>query len=385
MRILLIHTSYQLKGGEDAVFKLEKDLLSKKHVVETLHFQNKTKISGAIQFLTSIWNLRKNGIVKKKIKSFSPDIIHLHNWHFAIGPLVIRGIKKQGIPLVVTLHNFRLICPSATLFHNKKRYLHSLKQNFPWKAVQDKVYRNSYFQTFWLALVVWFHKKKGTWQMVDRYICPSSFMVDLFCDSTLDLNREHFFVKPNFSESTKIKSTLKPKEHFLFVGRLAEEKGIKCLLEAFKNSKEKIKIVGDGPLKEMVEQYSLAHNNISYLGFLSKERISDELQQANALIFPSIWYEPFGLTITEAFSNKCAVIASNIGAPKTLIEDTINGFHFKYGNSEDLHRVIEKWKNLPESQRKKIKEGAYQSYQTKFSIKSQELLLNDIYNKTLKN
>lgn len=380
----MIHTSYRLKGGEDAVFGLEQDLLRKNHIVNTLHFQNKNGFAGAIQFLISIWNVSSNSIIKKKIKSFSPDIIHLHNWHFAIGPLVIRGIHKLKIPLVLTLHNFRLICPSGTLFHNNKLYLGSLTKNFAWNAVQDKVYRNSYFQTFWLAFVVWLHKKIGTWQMVDTYVCLSEFMVDFFCNSALNVNKTKFVIKPNFSKKPKELKKLKRGSHFLFIGRLVEEKGIRCLLNAFKNSNETIKIAGDGPLKSLVEKYSLEFNNINYIGFLPKQKLSEELQQASALIFPSIWYEPFGLTITEAFSNRCAVIASNIGAPKSTVKNDVNGLHFRYNETEDLEKALKKWKSLSDVEKEIFRQNAFKTYQEQYSVKIQSDLIDSIYKNIIK-
>ncbi|MFY9242535.1 MAG: glycosyltransferase family 4 protein [Polaribacter sp.] len=384
MKILFIHTRYQLKGGEDVVFDLEKNALSDIHQVETLYFRNEKGVFGALEFLTSIWNFKKNSIVKKKIESFSPDIIHLHNWHFATGPLIIRGIKKKKIPLVITLHNFRLICPSATLFHNKELFTKSLNQNFPWRAVQNKVYRNSYLLTFWLASIVWFHKKIGTWKMVDAFICPSPFMVELFNSSILNIDKKRFTVKPNFSEEFKKAEPLKPKKHFLYVGRLSEEKGINVLLQAFKNTKDILKIVGTGPLKKLVEESCLEYKNIIYLGFLSKEEIAIQMQQANALIFPSIWHEPFGLAIIEAFSNNCAIIASNIGAPKALVKNGKNGFHFDSNNPNSLLNALQSWNCLSDSKKEEFRLNAYNSYLENYSIESHKIFINHFYKSILK-
>jgi glycosyltransferase involved in cell wall biosynthesis len=301
-----------------------------------------------------------------------------------LGPLTIRGIKKMKIPLVLTLHNFRLICPSGTLFHQKELFIKSLQQDFPFKAIKNKVYRNSYSQTFWLAFVVWFHKKMGTFKKVDAFICPSPFMVDLFKKSTLKINENKFFVKPNFSKKAEKTEKLNPKNHFLFVGRLSEEKGIKCLLEAFKNSNEVIKIVGKGPLKNMVEKSSLEYKNIIYLGFLSKEEIASEMQEANALIFPSIWYEPFGLTIIEAFSNNCAVIATPIGAPKTLIKNAENGFHFDANNPKALVIATQAWNLLSNLKKDEIRLNAYKSYQENYTAERHKIFINDFYKSILK-
>src|SRR5690606_32986580 len=116
MRILVIHNFYQHAGGEDTVFQQEVEELKKVHTVETLTFQNKKGWRGALQFMAYPWNIRAMRIVKKYVKTFQPDIVHIHNTHYATGPAIIRTIKKQQIPVVMTLHNFRLLCPSATLF-----------------------------------------------------------------------------------------------------------------------------------------------------------------------------------------------------------------------------------------------------------------------------
>ena len=288
------------------------------------------------------------------------------------------------IPLVITLHNFRLICPSGTLFYQKELFTASIYKDFPFKAVKNKVYRNSYVQTFWLAFVNWFHKKIKTFKKVDAFICPSPFMIDFFKKSTLNIDENKFFVKPNFSEKPEKPEKLNRKNDFLYVGRLTEEKGIICLLEAFKNSNNVIRIVGKGPLKSLVEDFALKYKNINYLGFLSKEEIILEMQQANALIFPSVWYEPFGLTITEAFSNKCAVFASNIGAPKTLVVHGENGFHFDVNNSSDLIKTLQNWNNFNDFEKQQIRLNAYKSYQENYTAQKHKNFINEFYKSILK-
>ena len=129
MKILFIHSQYLQFGGEDTVVEQEVKLLNNKHRVETLFFKNTGGLNGFFQFLFSIWNIKNARIVKKKIKEFKPDVVHIHNLHFATGPLIIRTIKKLEVPLVLTIHNYRLLCPSATLMHNNTLYLKSVKKN----------------------------------------------------------------------------------------------------------------------------------------------------------------------------------------------------------------------------------------------------------------
>jgi glycosyltransferase involved in cell wall biosynthesis len=383
MKILLIHTHYQLHGGEDAVVEQEVELLNEHHVVEVLYFQNQGGWKGAIQFLGSIWNFSAATKVCQKIYDFHPDIVHVHNWHFALGPLVFREINKLGIPIVHTVHNYRLLCPSAILLYQGKLFTNSLQQSFPWKAVFKKVYRSSVVLTFWLAFVVWFHKKIGTWNKMDAYICLTPFAVELFQQSNFGVSKEQFSVKPNFTSVPNEFHSIQREEHFLFIGRLCEEKGIETLLSAFTGWPFLLKIVGDGPLKELVLNSTKQSQNIIYLGNLPSEKVAEELQKTQALIFPSLWYEPFGLVNIEAFANGTPVLASNIGAPQSLIIDGYNGFHFEPGNVNDLKETITTFNTLSDSIKKQMGANAFKSYSEKYSPELQQEYFDTIYSTVL--
>ncbi|GHV47626.1 hypothetical protein FACS1894181_01450 [Bacteroidia bacterium] len=201
MKILLIHTTYRFKGGEDSVVESEKKLLqANSNEVFTLTFGNPASIIFAsTMFLISIFNPFSYWKVTRAIKNFQPDVIHVHNWHFAASPSVFIAARIRKIPVVHTLHNYRLLCPSGILFHNGQLFLESLQQKFPWSAVKKRVYRNSVVQTFWLAFIVWFHKKIGTWNKIDRYIVLTPFSKELFTRSALHLSPEKLTIKPNFA------------------------------------------------------------------------------------------------------------------------------------------------------------------------------------------
>ena len=384
MKILIIHTKYAQSGGEDAVVIQETALLKQSHDVEVLYFQNQTGIKGMFQFLGSIWNLSAGRIVRSKINQFQPDVVHLHNFHFASGPFIMRLIHKMGVPMVQTLHNYRLLCPSAILLHDNQLFLDSLQQKFPWSAVRKRVYRNSVVLTCWLAIVFWCHKKIGTFKMVDKYICLTEFSKQLMLESQLELESHQVVVKPNFTKISEQTQELNRGNHFLFVGRLSAEKGIDVLLAAFENTEYRLRIVGDGPLREIVKHKANEYTNITYLGSLSSEDVNIQLKQAQALVFPSICYETFGLTIIEAFSNYCPVIAAHIGAPKYLIENNKNGFHFEAGNAMDLKAKLSEWMKLSDSKKEEFRHQAFRSYQTLYAPEQQRQYFDDIYTSVLK-
>jgi glycosyltransferase involved in cell wall biosynthesis len=385
LKILFIHTRYHHKGGEDTVVSQELKLLQKNNNVEVLYFQNLGGWRGALQFLKSIWNIKSSNIVKEKILAFQPEIIHIHNWHFALGPLVFREINRLGIPVVHTIHNYRLLCPSAILLYKGQLFTESLRQTFPWKAVRKKMYRSSVLQTFWLAFIVWFHKKIGTWKKIDLYVCLTHFAIELFQQSNFGIQKEQFSVKPNFTRESDNLQSIERESHFLFIGRLSEEKGIEILLNSFKELPFELKIAGDGPLKNKVIQITKEFSNISYLGNLTNTEVATALQKTQGLIFPSVWYEGMPMTILESFSTGTPVIASNLGAMSSLIIDGFNGFHFATGHVNDLKETLLKFNALSTNEKKQMGANAFENYQTTYSHKLQQGYFDVIYNKVLKN
>lgn len=384
MKILLLHTKYLLQGGEDSVVVQELELLKQQHTVEVLYFQNQGGWKGASQFLGSIWNKSVANKVKGRIKEFQPDVVHIHNWHFAIGPLVFRMIKSLDIPVVHTVHNYRLLCPSSILLHKGQLFTVSLRQSFPWRAVQNKLYRSSIAQTFWLAFIVWFHKKIGTWKKIDSYVCLTPFAVNLFQESNFGVSKELFSVKPNFTVVLETVTSIEKENHFLFIGRLSEEKGIETLLNTFKELPFLLKIAGDGPLKNSVVQAANEFTNISYLGNLTNNEVMFALRKTQALIFPSIWYEGMPMTILEALSASTPIIASNIGAMSSLIIDGYNGFHFETGNPDNLKEIVNRFNALSLIEKTQMGNNAFDNYKSQYSSELQLGYFNDIYNKVLR-
>ncbi|HEY4198831.1 MAG TPA: glycosyltransferase family 4 protein, partial [Mucilaginibacter sp.] len=171
-----------------------------------------------------------------------------------------------------------------------------------------------------------------------------------------------------------------PREkHFLFVGRLSEEKGIRLLLEAFANSPHRLRIIGDGPLKSEVEEFLKNHANVTYLGFLQKTEIETELRQSTALIFPSIWTEAFGLILIEAFAQCTSVIAPDSGSAGIIVKNNLNGLHFEIGNAADLQAKINQWARLDVAQQETYRQNAFKSYLANFTAEKNLQQLKVIY------
>ena len=383
LKILLIHTAYAEKGGEDTVFSNEVELLSEVAEVDTLTFSNSgTALNILKKFILAPWNFEAASRLRHKINEFQPDIIHLHNWHFAASPAVIRTAKKMGVPIVMTLHNYRLLCPSANLYCNGEIFTESLKRGFPWKAVFKKVYRNSLLQTFWLALVVHFHNLLGTWKKVDQYLALTDFGKDLFIKSKLGLKTDQVSTKGNFVNDNGYTINYRS-EHFLYVGRLTKDKGLDVLLEAFSKSGRALKIIGDGPLKNEVIAAAHSHPNIVYEGLQPHHTIITEMKKANALIFPSVWYEGMPMTILEAFSTATPVIASNLGAMKSLVTNNYNGLLFEAGNATALQNELFNWDTLPPDTKHNYSNNARRTFEMHFTPERNLNSILSIYKRTI--
>lgn len=382
MKILVIHTSYQYKGGEDTVVAEEIKLLQSAGMeVKLLAFNNDDQ--ALLKLIQLPFNLRSYVKVKRKISDFRPDIVHIHNLHFGASASVIYAIKRSKVPFVMTIHNYRMLCPSGVLFHNGALFLTSLDQNFPWKAVQKGVYKNSKLITFWLGCSMYLHNKIGTWKFCNRYIVLSEHAKKLFLDSKLGLSKNQIVVKPNFCSVPKLE-VQKRTENFLYIGRLSEEKGMMLLLEVFSSCPYQITIAGDGLLKEEVLRYSSQYPNIKYLGVLDKKEVFTLLQSCSALVFPSIWLEGMPLTIIEAFACGLPVISSKLGAMETMIVPGYNGLHFEPQNKEDFKSKLSFWYDLDEDKKSAYRSNARKAYEENYTPDQNLNQLLNIYNEVIK-
>lgn len=341
LKILIIHNRYQYHGGEDFVFETESALLTRKgNVVEQLIFDNKEIKSGVDKLMLAARGLYNSDSAKRveaAIQSFQPDIIHVHNFFPLASPSIFYVAEKYGIPTVVTLHNFRLICPSATLYYNGHIYEKNIHSLIPFDAIFKGVYRNSRMQTAGLAAITTLHNVIGTWKnKVGKFITLTNFARQKFLSSVLRVNQQQFEVKPNFVEDCGLGDPDKREDFFAVVGRLSVEKGIDTLLQACERGNFKVVLMGDGPLRDKVLKAAEKNPNIIYLGFQPKHVIEDCMKRCIALLFPSVSYEGFSITMLEAMSMGTPIIASRLGSMAEVLTDRVTGLHFEAGNADDL-------------------------------------------------
>lgn len=377
MKILVLHCAYQYKGGEDTVVEEEIGLLtSEGHEVELLLFSNAG--NNFLKVLSLPFNVSSYVKTRKKLKAFKPDIVHLHNIHFAASPSVIYAIKRSNIPFVNTLHNYRLLCPSGTLFFDENPFLDSLNQRFPFTAIKKGVYRHSKLLTFWLAFSLYIHQIIGTWKLCNKYIVLTEHAREILLTSKLNLKNDQLVIKPNFCVAPPLASRSR-EPHFLFIGRFTIEKGIRLLLNVFAGLEYKIKLAGDGPLKSEVIEFAKKNANIEFLGSLNKQQVFKELQTCSALIFPSIWFEGMPLTIIEAFSCGTPVIASRLGAMDSMVTNEYNGLHFEPNDQSDLENQVKKWAQMNEIGKQLYQKNAFFTYKEVYSPEKNAKEFLEIY------
>ena len=386
MRILVVHNTYKEKGGEDNSFALEVNMLRENgNQVETEVFHN-SEIKSNLDLLklplTLVYNKKSVSKVAEKIKSFKPDIIHVHNFFYVASPGIFYLARQYRIPVVFTVRNFRLICIGAYLLRNGAVCELCVNKFLPYHGILYKCHQNSRLNSFFLTYMLVIHRLIGTWnRKITRYIVLTDFAKEKLLNSTLDLKSNQIVVKPNFIGDNGFISANKRGNYYLFVGRLSAEKGVDVLLNALKTASVRIKIIGDGPLRYKLDEFSNT-NLVEYLGFQGNEKIINELKHAKALIFPSIWYEGMPRTILEAFSTGTPVIASDIENIRDIVNDGINGVHFKKGDAQDLAEKLNYFESNSE-QIKALNEGAYSTFKEKYTKELNYRLLSSIYSELI--
>jgi glycosyltransferase involved in cell wall biosynthesis len=254
-----------------------------------------------------------------------------------------------------------LLCPSSTLFYGNALHPENAKKSFAWSAIFQRAYKGSLFLSFWSALIVWVHHQLGTWRGVSKYVFLSPFMKGLFADSYLNLNEQQLFVKPNSVSDPGFFDRAR-NDDFLFVGRLTDEKGIIPLLESWKDLPYKLRIFGSGPFQDIAKNYADRYPNITFHGQADKDGIVSEMRKCSILLFPSVWFEPFGMTIIEAFACGMPVMAFEIGGISSLIKDGANGILIKDKSVDGLRNAIDLWANLDPSLKKLYQQNARETF-----------------------
>lgn len=349
MKILSVHNAYQRRGGEDVAREAEMRLLrhAGHDVIEYTRSNNELgelstprKISLTAE---TFWSSRTQRELRSLLRSEKPEVVHFHNTVPLISPSAYYTCAEEGVPVVQTLHNYRVLCPGAYLLRDGVVCEECLGKPLAWPGVLHGCYRDSRLATAAVAAMLAGHRAMGTWlERIDAYVALSDFARRKFIEGGLP--GERIFVKTNFVESGPAPER-SPGAYALYVGRLSEEKGVRVLLAAWAGLRQEIplKIVGDGPLRGLIAEAVLSQDSgpVEWLGQLPQTEIASLMRGAYSLVVPSICFENFPMAIAEAFACGLPVIASDLGAMAEIVADRKTGLRFSPGNAEDLAAKIE--------------------------------------------
>jgi glycosyltransferase involved in cell wall biosynthesis len=383
LRILSIHNSYRLRGGEDESRESEERLLREMGHIVDLYEENNTRISelnSAQLALKTVWSVEAYQSVKRKLRLNHCDLIHVQNFFPLISPSVYYAAQSEDVPVIQTLRNYRLICPNGLFFRENRVCEDCLGKFVPYPSVIHACYRQSRGATAVTASMLTFHRTINTWQdQVNLFVALSEFARQKFIEAGYPGDK--IIVKPNFVHPDPGLGEGNG-GYFLYVGRLSVEKGLDVLLSAWEllSPKAPLKIVGDGPLAELVVAATRRMPQIEWLGQRPISEVHELMGAAMFLIFPSKWYETFGRVAVEAFAKGTPVIASNIGAVAELIDTPKNGLCFNPGDPQDLANKIE-WVLTDPKLVRSMRSYARAEYESKYTAKQNYQQLIEIYNR----
>lgn len=375
MNILFAHNAYQQVGGEDAVVDSEITLLRRHgHSVAlyTRHNDELHALSPATAAVSAMWSTRSTREFSTLCNTFRPDLIHVHNTFPLISPSIYWAAARLHIPVVQTLHNFRLLCPQGAFLRNGVVCEDCLGKS-PWRAVVRRCYRASLPQSAVLSAMLSAHRAVGTYRnQVTRYIALNTFSRDRFVAAGLRADRMR--IKPNFVDSI-IAPDWENRRDGLYVGRLSEEKGIGTLLGSARLVGEtRIAAIGTGPLETQVAD-ALGE---AFLGFRSREDIMRRMRAASFLIVPSLCLEQLPTTILEAFASGLPVIASRLGALSNIVEEHVTGLLYTPGDAVDLAAKIT-WATSHVREMQRMGRAARTEYEAKYTPSINYSMLMEIY------
>ena len=351
MRIGLLHNRYVYRGGEDSVFAAEAQLLREAgHTVVEYVVDNRDAIGPGIGNrlkvgLRSAWNPQQQDAVAAFARRERIDVGHLHNFFPLLSPAAYAGLRDAGVPVVQTLHNYRLFCGNGVFVRNGS-ICEECTTRGPWHAVRYGCYRGSRLQTAAWARMVSVNRRRRTWQtLVDHFLVPSEFSREVCLRGGLPAER--ITVKPN-----PVPDPGNPQfggQGVIYVGRLSPEKGVDILLDAWRGMRgQRLTIVGTGPLDDVLRQQAEGLEGVTFTGEMQREDALDLIRGAALLVSPSRCYETFGMTGAEAMALGKPVIAPQPSAIAELVIPNETGLHFESGNAEDLRSCLQTLLNAPE-------------------------------------
>ncbi len=367
MKILFANKFFFLKGGAEQVMFDEAEL-ARSHGHEVGFFSMKHSRNHATDFskyfvgnldytrrdlphvlkvVSSIlYSVEAKNKMRQLLGAYKPDIAHLHNIYHQISPSIIYTLKKAGIPIVMTLHDYKGVCASYSMVADGK-VCEACKGGKYYQCLLRGCVKDSRVKSFLSTTEMYLHHKLlHIYDLVDVFISPSIFLREKMFEMGFKGRIEHI---PNFINAAAFTPVYQARENsIIYVGRLSHEKGVQFLVEAVKGLDVTLKFIGDGPLKAELQTSAEGHQNIKFLGFMSGEALRNEVKGSLFTIMPSACYENHPLAVIESFALGKPVVGARIGGIPELVKDGETGYTFTSFNADDLRNKIRRLAADPE-------------------------------------
>jgi glycosyltransferase involved in cell wall biosynthesis len=385
--IMVVHNRYQQRAGEDAEVDAEiGNLTDHGHEVQRFIVDNDSirgagpaaKVRLAIE---TVWSRRAARQLADAVRTDRPAVVHIHNTLPLLSPAIYGALDRSGAAIVQSIHNYRPVCPSANLFRDGRDCTDCVGRRFAWPGIVHACYRESRAGSAVVAAMLAAARVTRAWEgAVDRFIAPSRTVADTLAGPAVP--RDRIVVKPNFVGGDPQPGAFGERDDtYVYAGRLAPEKGIRTIPAAWAQLGgigAMCRIAGSGPLQDEIDAAAVKEPRLVALGALDRRALFDELRGARALIFPSIWREPFGLTIVEAFASGTPVIAARFGAPADLVENGVTGLFFRPGDADDLAERIH-WASGNPGEMAEMGRRARAEYELRYTAEANYGALIDVY------
>lgn len=402
MKVLLINVFHYRKGGSEAVYfntaQILKGLGHEVIFFSTLADQNidceqseyfcrnisdQPKMQGMVSYF---YNFEAKKRLERLIEAEKPDIAHVHLFWGKLSPSIFAVLKRHNVPLIHTVHDYRMVCPAYT-FNCNGKICERCKGNRYFNCGINRCSKGSMAQSWLMAMEMYLRNAFfNPLRNIDGFLFVSHFARNKHIEYNPGFSKANALVLYNFTKDSNPVFPKKTDDYFLYYGRLSYEKGILTLLKAMKKVLNvKLKVVGTGLIEDELKTYISENSisNVEMLGYMTGESLKQVVNNARFVIVPSEWYENNPMTIIEAYSMGVPVIGANIGGIPEIIKETQTGFLFQPGNAEELARILEDADKIDETQYQLMSKSAYQFFENHFSEKQYGEKLVDFYQQIL--
>jgi len=353
------------------------------HDVATLYCSNSEATEASLwgkakYFWYAPWSPIGYGRMAKAIEEFKPDVVHVHNFFLVFSPYVFKAAYDMQVPVVVTLHNYRMASPCSQLLRNNKICEKCVGKN-PWRLLLYRCYKDSFLASFLRYRIYYLSRKRYGWgKYISVFIALTDFGRAKLIQSGLP--KERVMVISNSVPEFSNKKNDRAGKGALFIGTLSRDKGVTQLVEAWKEIDYPLTIVGTGAL--LSELQRIAPSQVSFVGKQSREKVAEYLADCAFLVMPSIWYEGLPLVLLEAMAMRRAIVATGHGAMASVVDDGVTGLHFI---PEDLNSLKEKINEMITRplKTKELGENGYRKYLKLYHPEEHYQKLIEVYTKSI--